>query len=83
MSSRHRPVDSNLNTPSEKESDDINNETETITQSPQGDTSVEQNTNPTETTQQNPLQIQEHSFSNIFTKQVQNPPATKNATIIL
>ena len=49
---------SHSNNPSEQENDDNNNPTEKNTESVQGETSVEPNTNPSDKSQQNPLQSQ-------------------------
>ena len=73
LANRHRTTNSHSNNPSESENDDNNNHTENKTESLQGETSVEPNRNPTENTRQNSLQIPESSFSEILTRQVQNP----------
>ena len=73
MSSRHRTVDSNSNTPAENKNDEHFNHTENNTQSLLGDKSVEPNLNPIENTQQNTLQIPDSSYSEMFTGQRHNP----------
>ena len=66
MSSRHRTVDSHSTTSSKKRNDNNNNETENIPNSPGDQTSVDSNTNPTENTKQNLLQISESFYSEMF-----------------
>ena len=72
-SSRHRAGTSHSKAPSENEDDDSSTKIYNNTESPQCETFVETNTNPTETKQQNPLQIPVSSISAIITERVQNP----------
>ena len=78
--SNRRTVKSHSNTSSENENDDSNNNTENITESLQGETSVELNTTPTDNTQQNHSQIPESPYSEIFTGQVINPTVEMQQT---
>ena len=73
MSNRQKTVDSHSNTPSENETDDNNNYVENNTDSLQGETSEDRKTIPTDNTQQNPQQILETSYTEIFTWQRPNP----------
>ena len=63
ISSRLKTVNSQSSTLSENEYDDNIKQIENITGSSQSETSVEPNTNPTENTEKNPLQIPESSSS--------------------
>ena len=71
--SNRRTAKSYSNTPSENENDDNNYHTQSNNESLQGETSVEPNTNPIDYTKQNPLQIPESSYSEIFIGQRPNP----------
>ena len=72
--SNRRTTSLHTNTLSENEHKNNNNHTYNSTESLQGETSVELNTNRTDNTQKNVLQIPESSYSEIFTGEVQNPP---------
>ena len=73
MSKRHQTTDSHSEIPSKNENDAQNRLTENYTEPLQAETSVEPNTNPTESTQNNPLQVAEPSYSKILTGKVENP----------
>ena len=66
MSSWLKFADSNSTTLFEDQKHYNNNDTENNAESSQHQTSVEPNTNPTENTQQRPLQIHDSSYSQIF-----------------
>ena len=65
-SSRYRTAKSKSETPSEGESNDTNNQTGIITESPKNQTCVHPNKNPTKSTQQSPTNI-DKSYSEIIT----------------
>ena len=73
MSSTHKTVYSHLNSSSESENGDANNQTESEIESTQDQISEEPNTHPSKSTLQNPLQIPANSDSGKFTNQAQNP----------
>ena len=72
MTSR-RTACSHSNTASQNENNNNNDRTENNTESLQGEISVEPNTNPTDNAQQNPLQIPEIFYSEIFTGEKPQP----------
>ena len=73
--SNRRTANSHSSTPFENENDDNQKHTENNTDSIQGETSVEPNTDPTDNTRQNPPQIPDTSYSEINTAQRPNPSA--------
>ena len=72
--SNRRTTSSHTNTLSENEHNDNNNQTKNNTESLQGETSVELNTNRTDSTQKDVLQTPESSYSEMFSGEVQNLP---------
>ena len=68
MSSKHKSVEWNIKTPSGDETSDKNNQNENNTEPTQDQTSVEPNTNPTGSTQQNQLQFHESVYSETSTE---------------
>ena len=83
-SSKHVNHDLLIHTqiPHLKKNDDNSNHTENNTESLQGETSVEPNTNPTDKTQQSPLPIPESSYSELFTGPIQNSSIELHQQII-
>ena len=77
--SNKQTTKSHSNAPIHK-NDDNNNTTEINTESVQGVTSVEPNTNPIDKTLQKPIQIPESSCSEVFNRQVQNSSVERNKT---
>ena len=73
MSNRRKTVTSSANLPSEDGNQDKVNETESNTESTEDQTILEPSTNPIENIQQNPLQIQSSSHSDIFVEQFYKP----------
>ena len=71
--SNRQTASSHSTTPSENKIDDNNDHSENNTEPLQVETTLEPNTNPTDNTQKNPLQIPESSYSEIFTGQRPNP----------
>ena len=74
MSNRQKVVTSNWNLPSEDGNYYIITQTGLETESNQDQTSLDQNTSPTETSQQSRLQIQNPSHSELFFDETQKPP---------
>ena len=70
--SNRRPASSQSNAASRKKLDHNNNHTDNITETFQARTSVERNTNLTDNTQHNPLQIPKLSWSEILTGEIPN-----------
>ena len=67
--SNRQTANSTLNNPSENENDDNTNPAENNTETLLCETSMEPNTNPTDETQQNPLQIWKSCYFEILTGQ--------------